>query len=320
MIIIRLMGGLGNQLQQYALYQKFISLGKEVYLDTSWFDLSKQDSYSAPRKLELSLFDKADFQKASSAQIAYLLGPDGITVSSIKDKVARISGKVAQKIQLKPNYYFVESAQYHPEIFQMENAYLEGYWAAQKYYDDVMPIVREKLSFNQINDENRIAAAQIVQMACKPAHTCSVHVRRGDYLDPENAALFGGIATEDYYDSAFSLVRDNYPDTEFYIFSDDQEYVRGKYGADEHCHFIDINHGDNSRFDIYLMSQCNSHICANSTFSFWGARLDTKETTGNTSSLKIRPTIHKNSQTYNPEEMKNIWAGWICIDPKGNVK
>jgi len=320
MIVIKLMGGLGNQLQQYALYQKFIELGKEVYLDTGWFDISKQDGYSAPRKLELNLFEKADYQTASPEQISALLGPDGINASSIAQKTSKAIGRLAQKIHIKPNYYFVESGQYHPEIFEMKNAYLEGYWAAQKYYANVMPKVREKLAFTQINDANRIEAANIIQMACKPAHTCSVHVRRGDYLTPENVAMFGNIATENYYDEAFRVVRDRFPDTEFFIFSDDQDYVRSRYERDEHCHFVDINRGEDSRFDIYLMSQCDSHICANSTFSFWGARLDGKDGFSNNAGLKIRPTIHKNSQVFIAEEMKDIWAGWICIDPQGAVR
>ena len=57
MIIIRVMGGLGNQLQQYALFRKFQSLGAEVKLDLSWFLQKNQESAAAPRKFALSDFD-----------------------------------------------------------------------------------------------------------------------------------------------------------------------------------------------------------------------------------------------------------------------
>lgn len=310
MIIIRIMGGLGNQLQQYALYQKFILLGKDAYLDTTWFDAANQDEMAAPRKLELELFEGASFNRATKEQVREVLG----SASPDTGMVEKIAGKLARKLHVVKETYFVESQMFHPEIFDMENVYLQGYWAAEKYYADILPALRDKLAFSHISDENRIMAAQIEQAACMDEHTCSVHIRRGDYLDPDNKAIFGGIATEEYYDSAFEYVRKRFPNTVFYIFSDDQEYVRERYGNDEKCRFVDINHFDNSRYDIYLMSKCISHICANSTFSFWGARLDEK------SGIKIRPTIHKNSQIFNYDEMSDLWKGWTFIDPTGDVR
>jgi len=303
MIIIKLMGGLGNQLQQYALYQKFIALGKEVYLDTAWFE-ADQSCLAAPRKLELDSFTHADYVKATAEQIETILGKDDFF------------SKLARKLHLVPNRHFYETQMYHPEIFDMDNVYLEGYWAANKYYDDVMDVVRGKLYFDINAQDKKILADNraIAEKIMSHENTCSVHIRRGDYLDPVNAATFGGIATESYYDAAFSYVRETHPDTQFYIFSDDMEYVKKRYGSDSSCHFVDINHGADSRYDIYLMSVCNMHICANSTFSFWGSRLDSK------SELNIRPSIHKNSQVFDADIMHDLWKGWVLIDPQGVVR
>lgn len=313
MIIVRLMGGLGNQLQQYALYLKLKTLGKEVYLDTSWFEPKVQENMRAPRTLELALFENADYEVATKEQVYSLIGAcDNTYQPGANFWMQKAMNKALQTFHIKPNLYFVESKMYHPEVFGFENAYLEGYWASNKYYADIMPLIQEKLAFSNINDENRVLAANIEQSVCLGIHTCSVHIRRGDYLDPENAAMFGGIATEDYYESAFKHIRDNYANTEFYIFSDDMKYVKEKYGNDETCHYVDINHGNNSCYDIFLMSKCNSHICANSTFSFWGARLGGE-------GIKIRPSIHKNSQVFVSEEMHDLWSGWVLIDPKGEV-
>jgi len=316
MIVIRLMGGLGNQLQQYALYLKFKSLGKEVYIDTSWFEAKVQRDMKAPRTLELSLFEGADFEVATKECLLTLLGACDITqtTENFSNTIKKSTNKVLKKLHIVPDYYFIENKMYHPEIFEMQNAYLEGYWASNIYYIDVLPTIREKLFFSNINNENRIMAADIAKQVCDNIHTCSVHIRRGDYLDPENAAMFGGIATENYYDSAFDFVKKEYPNTDFYIFSDDMNYAKERYGNDDRCHFVDINHDENSRFDIYLMSKCTSHICANSTFSFWGARL------GENDGIVIRPSIHKNSQVFVPEEMHELWPGWVLIDPDGNVR
>ena len=78
---------------------------------------------------------------------------------------------------------------------------------------------------------------------------------------------------------------------------------------------VDINHGRDSFYDIWLMSNCRHNICANSTFSFWGARLNENE-----DKIMIRPTIHKNSQIFVKKEMEELWRGWRFINPKGQIQ
>ena len=72
--------------------------------------------------------------------------------------------------------------------------------------------------------------------------------------------------------------------------------------------------GADSFFDIQLMSKCAHNICANSTFSFWGARLNAGR-----DKICIRPSIHKNTQKCIPEEMKELWKGWTLITPQGVI-
>ena len=75
MIIIKVMGGLGNQLQQYALYKKLESMGKEVRLDVSWFrDQQMQADVLAKRALELDYFDKLSYREATTEEIRSVLG------------------------------------------------------------------------------------------------------------------------------------------------------------------------------------------------------------------------------------------------------
>ena len=101
------------------------------------------------------------------------------------------------------------------------------------------------------------------------------------------------------------------PGAHFYLFSDDISYVSKKYQGEEYT-IVDINHGKDSFYDMWLMSQCKHNICANSTFSFWGARLN-----GNDDKIVIRPTIHKNSQTFVKKEMEELWKGWRFVSPLG---
>ena len=141
----------------------------------------------------------------------------------------------------------------------------------------------------------------------------SLHIRRGDYLDEANRAMFGNICTEAYYDRAIAYMKEKFPQAVFYIFSDDSDYVKEHYQGEEY-HIVDWNHGDGSFYDMMLMSHCRHNICANSTFSFWGARLNRHQ-----DKVMIRPSIHKNTQVCVPEEMKQLWQGWMLITPAGEI-
>lgn len=297
MIIIEVAGGLGNQLQQYALYRKFVKMGKETRLDTSWFLHANQEKMLAKRKLELAYFDRLDYEVCSPEEKRLLIGGDGM------------AGKLRRKILPFTVHWFTESAMYHPELLAFENMYISGYFACEKYYADILYELREKMQFPISHNPQNYKMAEEM----KNCESVSVHVRRGDYLAPENAAIFGNICTDAYYRTAMEYVKKQFPNAHFYLFSDDKDYVKKRYTGIEYT-IVDINHGKDSLYDMWLMSSCRHNICANSTFSFWGARLNTNE-----EKIMIRPTVHKNSQIFIKDEMLNLWPGWIFVSPEGQI-
>ena len=298
MIIIQVAGGLGNQMQQYALYQKLLSLGKEAKLDISWFTQeARQDKVYAKRQLELAYFEYLPYKACTEEEKKALIG-DGSLLAKVKGKLFPGTKKL-----------FQETDMYHPEIFEFEDKYLCGYFACEKYYADILGDLREKIKFPvSTNPENSRLAKQMQEQ-----ESVSIHIRRGDYLDPENAAMFGGICTEDYYAGAIREMKRMYPKAQFYLFSDDADYVRNTYVGEEYT-VVDVNHGRDSFYDIWLMSQCKHNICANSTFSFWGARLNS-----NPDKVMMRPSIHKNSQKFEAAVMHELWKGWTLIDKAGKI-
>ena len=295
MIIIKMNGGLGNQLQQYALYEKLKSLGKEVKVDTSWFHTNQ--GKTSKRDLELEYFPKVSFQTCSAEEMQKILGNRGLLK------------KVSEKLKLTQKPIYVEHQMYDEQILQMNEKVLEGYWACEAYYADIIPLLQEKLEFPPSDNPKNKAMAEEM----KQSNSVSIHIRRGDYMTEENQAMFGGICTEEYYKEAIAYIKENVPNARFFVFSDDSEYVREKYAGDEYT-IVDINHGKDSFYDIYLMSQCKHNICANSTFSFWGARLNQ-----NPGKKVIRPLKQKNCDWYVPEKMKQLWKGWILIDEEGKM-
>lgn len=306
MIIIEVMGGLGNQMQQYALYQKMKSLGKEAKLDVSWFfDENRQKSVLAARSLELEWFDHLPMECCTEQEKRALLGKGGFF------------GKVKKKLLPGTDRHFQETGMYHPEIFELDNAYLSGFWACEKYYADILPKLRELIVFPKQETEADFgdAARRNRELMERMGQEISVslHIRRGDYLDPENAAMFGGICTDAYYEAAVSFIRERFPEAHFYVFSDEPAYAKEHYREPDFT-VVDWNTGKNSLFDMQLMSCCKHNICANSTFSFWGARLNPSK-----DKIMIRPAKHKNGQDVGMERMQELWEGWKLIDGEGKM-
>lgn len=285
-------------MQQYALYRKLLSLGKEAKLDISWFqEEDRQKNVYARRDLELNYFENVEYEACTEEERKALIGSGGLA-GKIKGKLFPGTKKIVR-----------ESEMYHPEIFDFEDRYLCGYFACEKYYADIMETLWKQFIFPESgNPENEKMAERM-----QNGESVSVHIRRGDYLDAENAAMFGNICTEEYYKGAIREMKQIYPSAHFYVFSDDIPYVKGQYGGEEFT-VVDINRGKDSFYDMWLMSKCRHNICANSTFSFWGARLNR-----NKEKIVMRPSIHKNSQKFEPERMHELWQGWVLVDNRGNI-
>ena len=311
MVIIQIAGGLGNQMHQYALYRKLRKLGHNCKLDISWFESDRiQKKVLTKRKLELTRFENLPMEICTESEKQQVYGSDDFL------------GRLKRKLFRRPTH-FVESEMYHPELFNISDGYLRGYFACDKYYADIMPQIRRDFIFPVSADakveQKNLTIRGIMQS--DPYSVC-IHIRRGDYLAPENVELLGGICTPEYYAGAVEEVRRRFYETSgegkltFYIFSDDPAYAKtlhfGK--EDEENVVIDWNTGEDNLLDMGLMRHGRAMICANSTFSFWGARLSFR-----TDKLMVRPFYHRNNQTTDPETMHDYWKDWILADKDGSV-
>lgn len=303
MIIIRLMGGLGNQLQQYALYKKYVSMGVPAKIDLSWYEESVQKKVLAPRHIELDKFTGVKYEVCSSDERKALTGPDGL------------SGKFYRKLKPSKIKKYVEHTKYDPELLNFKDMYLEGYFACEYYYADILDTLRKELILPTRRELNGLANSMAME------NSVSIHLRRGDYFDEANRELFGSVCTEAYYEAAIEYVLEKISGpAKFYIFSDDLEYARS-YGAElarkykTYTQVVDVNTGDDSCYDIFLMSKCHHNICANSTFSFWGARLNK-----NSDKIMVSPTVQRSNQDFVPEDMHLWWKDWVFVDSRGEVR
>lgn len=264
MDIIRMTGGLGNQMFQYALFLKLKSLGREVKMD----DRTQYGSI-ASRPILLWCFG-IDYPKATEKEIA-----------ALTDGSMEFFHRVRRKIRGRKSLEYEEqSCNFDEQLLKREPAYLTGYFQSEKYFKDIEEQVRDALQFSDKIWEGKntslLEKIKKYQSRIKSSMAVSVHIRRGDYLD--NVEAYGNICTEDYYCKAVDLMQKWYPEAVFYFFSNDSQWVRNwlleKYG--ERLSFEVIEGTDESvgYLDMFLMSQCRHHIIANSSFSWWGAWLN----------------------------------------------
>ncbi len=321
MIIVRVMGGLGNQMQQYALCQKLKKLGREAKLDVSWFEKSSQKGLLAPRKLELLRFAGLPMDVCTRREAEHFTGNGSVW------------SKIRRRAFGNPSV-FTESQMYHPEIFDMDERYLEGYFACTRYYDDILPELKELFRFPEAGDgEVRKRNADVLaELGDAAEFRAAMHLRRGDYLDEANREILGGICTPAYYAGAVRILEEcaqrEHKPLHLYVFSDDPDYVRCQLEAagsgdtaperkmfgtrGEKVTLCDFNHGEDNLLDMQLMAACRGIITANSTFSFWGGRLNLSP-----DAVKIRPLYHRNNQVPDPAILHGLWRGWTLVDRNG---
>ncbi|MDD1698358.1 MAG: alpha-1,2-fucosyltransferase [Methanoregula sp.] len=159
---------------------------------------------------------------------------------------------------------------YDPNILKCNNhVYLEGYWQTEKYFKDIKEIIlRDFTIVEEPDPRNKTMADQI-----RGSESVSIHVRRGDYVTNPTTNAYHGTCSEDYYKKAIQIIKNRVHKPQFFIFSDDLTWVREHLDIGYPTVFVDFNGPDKDYEDLRLMSLCQNHIIANSSFSWWGAYL-----------------------------------------------
>lgn len=297
MIIIHVMGGLGNQLYQYAMSEKLKSLGKKVKLDFYAYKAAKGEDKEW-RDLELEWLEGPEYEACSDKERTLFLDNDMGVLSRIR-----------RKIFGRKNKTISETKDYMPEIFDMDDVYLYGFWGCDRYYSDIIPLLQKKICFPESSNPKNIELLKEIDNT----QSVSLHIRRKDYLTVADGKRYMGICTDEYYQSAVKYINEHVQNPVFYIFSDDVEFARENF-KEENMHIVDWNTGKDSLYDMQLMSCCKHNICANSTFSLWGARLNK-----NTDKLVIRPLRHDNYEKTDVKTVHENWKGWILVDSDGTI-
>ena len=261
MIISQVIGGLGNQMFQYATGRALsLARGLPLRLDISGFD-----GYGLHQGFELQRVFNCQAEAATAADLRGILGWQSAPLAR---RILSRPGMAA----LRRKGFVVEPHFHHwPEIRQVsQDCYLVGYWQSEKYFRDAADTIRRDFAFKlPLAGLNAELAGQIAQ-----ANAVSLHVRRGDYVSNHKTHATHGACSLDYYRAAIQYVSDRVEQPYFFIFSDDIAWVKENLRMDMPHRYIDHNQGAESYNDMRLMSLCRHHIIANSSFSWWGAWLN----------------------------------------------
>lgn len=257
-IVVRLQGGLGNQMFQYA-FGRALSMrsGMELYLDPSPLNPKKNRGY------QLDAFILSA-KVADSRKIQYLITPHFIIRKKLW-KALKIPFKYADTHILEKNFPYDKNI-----ASRKTSAYFDGYWQTEKYFGDCKDTIRQDFSFR--NEEALRRHVQYEEVL--NSNSVSIHIRRGDYVKNPKYRKRLYVCKLEYYKNAMKYLSERFENLTFYIASDDHEWVKNNFEISKHIKLIESK---NALEDLYIMSKCKHNIISNSSFSWWAAWLNSNE-------------------------------------------
>lgn len=253
MKIVKFLGGLGNQMFQYALYKALEKRNKVVKADVTEFSTYTTHDYEIEEVFDIKL------NKASRSE-AKLYQP------FVRDWFTR----KLRKFKGLKNAYTEETTPFcfdEDVLTARGPKFYWGYWQNQDYFIDIETQIRQDFQFSKTLDPvNKDLLTQMVN-----SNSISIHVRRGNYLDHE---LLGGICDLEYYKKAIDFITNKVDQPVFFIFSNDIDWCKKNLDINFPKTFVSGNNGPKNYIDMQLMSHCKHNIIANSSFSWWGAWLN----------------------------------------------
>jgi hypothetical protein len=241
MLTIRLMGGMGNQMFQYAFaLAQAKRLGCQFQLDRS--------GYPGP-------FEKA--RLPGDTRREYELH----------------QWTLGREMLRQTHYHVPPTVHEGPMPYQQElvdklkdGDACQGFWQTEKYFLNAVNEVR--CAFTPRNPKMYPPYTDILNAG---VNSVFIHVRHGDYLNNPGTKKFHGVMSEDYYRMAIEYLESSYPGAkfEYFVFSDDTPWCKEFFTAPNYHVMEPKQEAD----EIFAMSRCAHGIIANSSYSWWAAWL-----------------------------------------------
>ena len=259
MIVVRLSGGLGNQLFQYAAGRALSArVDSDLVLDLSWF--GERHWQTTRRSYELSHYPIR----------ARVLGPGELERRILYTHP--LLKRLPWPVGWRPLRLVRQSHSGFDSSFGdlPDDVFLDGYWQSSRFFGSVSADVRREAT----TDVPVTAEDAEVNAAIATSESVCIHVRRGDYVTLRGAARTHGALSPAYYQRAIARVIEAVPSPHFFVFSDDPEWTRENIRVDAPVRYVTHNTPAAAHRDLRLMSACRHQIVANSSLSWWSAWLN----------------------------------------------
>ncbi|AMK78698.1 MULTISPECIES: alpha-1,2-fucosyltransferase [Methylomonas] len=291
MIIQNIIGGLGNQLFQYA------------------FIYAQSRNRNTSFKLDISNFETYHLRKYALDQykIKNIIASDD-EVTLLKYKNETKLDKLIRKILKKPksmasSYYKEPGVQFDCNVFFIKgDIYFDGYWQSARYFENYRNELLKQFTLKLLT----LDATKKYLEKISSTESVSLHIRRGDYVTNPRTNAIHGTCSISYYQNAVSHIKKNIKQPYIFIFSDDLMWAKDNLSINEQLTFIELNNKFSDCDEIFLMSHCKHNIIANSSFSWWGAWLNT-----NPNKIVIAPQHWFNDSSLKTDDL--IPASWVQL-------
>lgn len=313
MNIIRMSGGLGNQMFQYALYRKLISQGKEVKFD----DINEYRGEKA-RPIMLSVFNIA-YPRAAWDEI-----------TAFTDGSMKLGKRLRRRIFGRCAIEYEEQGFFDDKVLTFDSMYLKGAFQSEKYFEDIKDEIKALYRFPALEDMHLPDKLYRITRQCldgiESCEAVGLHMYRSD--SRTDSELYEGICTEKYYEGAVRFLLDKVPEAKFYIFSNEPKWVKNWVDSlvesqiqeemnesdieklRQNFVMVEANTEYTGYLDMLLMSKCKHNIISNSSFSWWSAWLN-----DNPGKVVAAPDRWKNDT-----ESSDIYVkGMTLVNAKGRV-
>jgi hypothetical protein len=264
MIVVRLSGGLGNQMFQYAAARRAaLRNGTRVKVDLSFLDGRR--GAGTPRRYFLGNLG-VDAEPATGREVARLYGHGRTLPGRAWIWLCRAAG-----VAPEPRVIEERGTAFEPALLSAtDDVYLIGCWQSERYFEDIAPQLRREFAPSApLSGKNREVAD-----ALGAVESVAVHVRRGDYISDPAARRFHGVCDPGYYARCVEYVAERVPAPHLFVFSDEPDWVRENLSFPFPTTVVDNNPPDAAHEDLRLMRLCRHQVIANSSLGWWAAWLN----------------------------------------------
>jgi hypothetical protein len=263
MIIVKLSGGLGNQLFQYAFARSVSSKLKTTFkLDQTPFH-----TYYTLHKYSLQNFTIQENPAKPFDFFGFVWFRSKNNFFNTFYKYLRLKSK------LMPFYYPEQVFHFDERVFKKDGVYFDGFWQTERYFKDIGAELRKEIQLNRsLSDYSTKILEEILSSTA-----VSLHIRRADYVSNAATNAAHGTCSLEYYQGAITYIANKVKNPHFFVFSDDYQWSVENFSSLPYPVTCIKNGADKNYEDLMLMSSCKHNIIANSSFSWWGAWLNSNK-------------------------------------------